>query len=819
MRRILLTVMISAAMAATAQNITIRAVDIPASTVFRAMMKKTGKNFVYSSDLLSGMKVTVDAKDKPLQKVLDEIFAGTDIEYKIKGKNVILKRKEVRKIRARRKTQPTTPRLIPYTTAGAAIMLAELEVVSRLEDPAVETPDIGTMKLTGDMVRDTPSIFGEPDIIRTLHTHAGISESGEGMAGMVVHGGNPDENLYMLDNIPLYQTNHFAGLFSAFNSDIVRHIDFFKSSVPAKYDGRLSSFMDVRTISGSRDGMMGTARIGLTSGAFNIWGPIGKKTSYMFGIRRSWYDVLTIPALAIINAKTDDGIRFHYYFTDINGKVTHRFSDRAKGFVNLYFGNDALRVGTGDGDPGADENHLVNGTFDDIDNKMHWGNIVAQAGVNYRVSPDMTAEFTAAYTRFFSSMKHTDKSTIYSGVEKRMFDSYLKTDNNINDWIFRGDFDWHASERSMVRFGAGYTRHSFLPGRSSKKYITESEEVVLRDSTWAFHANELNGYIEDDWKINDRWRINAGLHASLFHIDGKVKGGLSPRLSASYRPAEDYAVKAAYSRTVQYVHQLSECYMQLPSDQWIPVVGKFKPQTADKISAGAYWQSEGRQYTVAVEGYWKWMHNLLDYRFEHYLSPPMEKWDSRLTSGKGTAKGIDVTIEKRSGKITGHIAYSLGWADRTFADRNGGKTYPARCDNRHTVNVLVNWNISDRVSVNASWTGHSGNRYTLAPQMWEDPSFDGSSYWTSSSILKTAVNNYRLPFYHRLDLACTVRNSRGYWTFSLYNAYNHLNTIGIWRGYKDVDDPARPGYTTSIPVFQKIKMLPIIPSISYTWEF
>lgn len=447
----------------------------------------------------------------------------------------------------------------------------------------------------------------------------------------------------------------------------------------------------------------------------------------------------------------------------------------------------------------------MHGTYNDIDNKMHWGNIVAQAGVNYRVSDSMTAEFTAAYTRFFSSMKHIDNMDIYRGVEKRIFESYLKTDNNINDWIFRGDFDWLASERSHVRFGAGYTRHSFLPGRSSKKYITESEEIVLRDSTWAFRANELNGYIEDDWKINDRWRINAGLHASLFHIDGKVKGGVSPRLSASYRPAENYAVKAAYSRTVQYVHQLSECYMQLPSDQWIPITGRFKPQTADKISAGAYWQSEGQKYTVAVEGYWKWMHHLLDYRFEHYLSPPMEKWDSRLTSGKGTAKGIDVTIEKRAGKITGHIAYSLGWADRTFADRNGGRTYPARCDNRHTVNVFVNWNISDRVSVNASWTGHTGNRYTLAPQMWEEPSFDGSSYWTSSSILKTAVNNYRLPFYHRLDLACTVRNSRGYWTFSLYNAYNHLNTIGIWRGYKDVDDPTVRDRQPPYPYSRKSK--------------
>jgi hypothetical protein len=284
-------------------------------------------------------------------------------------------------------------------------------------------------------------------------------------------------------------------------------------------------------------------------------------------------------------------------------------------------------------------------------------------------------------------------------------------------------------------------------------------------------------------------------------------------VSLSYRATDDLAIKAAYSRTSQIVHQLAQTYLALPTDQWIPITGNFKPQTADKIAIGGYWQSADRKYALSVEGYYKWMHNLVDYCDEYYLKPPIESWDARLTSGKGTAKGIDIKLEKTVGKFTGHVSYSLAWTDRTFAEKNGGKTYPARFDNRHTINILVNWNVSKRVQVNASWTGRSGNRFTLMPQVWEQPSF-GSPYWFDFDDYvpqKTSLNNYRLPFYHRLDLSCNVNNKRGYWTFGLYNAYCHMNTVAIRKSHSN-DYPYRP-------IFEKVKLLPVIPSVSYTWIF
>ena len=801
---ILFTIMLCIGVAMTARNVTVSAVSKPAATVFRSIVEQTGMNFVYSAELLEDVTVTLNVKDKPLKRALDLMFRNTDIEYKIKGKSIILKRKpaEVKNVKEK---QPLVGKPSLPDSLSMSKLLAEVTVVSRLEAPVVETPEIGAKKMTASEIISTPVLFGESDVIKALLTQPGISEGQEGLSGMNVHGGNADENLYMLDNVPLYQVNHFGGLFSAFNVEAIRYIDFFKSSIPAKYDGRLSSYLDVRTKSGSIEGHHGSGRLGLTSGAFNIGGPIGKQTTYMVALRRSWFDVISIPLLAIVNAGDDEySTRFRYAFTDLNAKVTHRFSNKATGFVSVYYGNDILQTGSKDKQPPG-----TYGWFDNLKYDFNWGNLVVQMGCNYRLNNDLTAEFTAAYTRYFSSMKSDCLTKITDSDSTLMVREITKTKNNINDWIFRGDFDWSPNENNRVRFGGNYILHSFLPARTDHNYNVGATDLVSRDSTWSYMANEANVYVEDDWRLNDKFRMNAGFHLSLFNIDGKTDLGYAPRLSVSYHPDKNWAVKAAYARTNQYVHQLSQTYLSLPSDQWVPVTRGFKPETADKISVGAYWSSDDRLFGASVEGYYKAMRNLVDYRDEYYLHAPTSMWNAQLCSGNGTAKGIDFKVEKMVGKLTGHVAYSLAWSNRRFPDKNGGRTFPARFDNRHTINILLNWNISKKVSVNASWTGHSGNRFTLLPQVWETPDFDYDFSYGDEAPLKASVNNYQLPFYHRLDLSCMVKNKRGYWNFGLFNAYCHMNTVAIRRTYDKNNNPK----------FQKVKLLPVIPSISYTWQF
>lgn len=803
MKLFVLTIMLCVSVMCIARNITVKAVNQPASVVFRSIVEQTGKNFVYSSELLKDMRVTVNVTDKPLRHALNIMFLNTDIEYRVKGNNIILKRKRAPKGDLKRPKHRISVPTIPATSAEKPTMLNEIVVMSRLESPAVETTEIGAGKMNASEISATPVLFGESDVIKTLHLQPGIGAGAEGMAEMHVHGGDNDENLVMLDNVPLYQANHFAGLFSAFNTDAIRYIDFFKSSVPAKYDGRLSSYLDVRTKNGAHDRHQGSLRLGITSGSFFLGGPIGSKTNYIIALRRSWFDLLTTVFEGIYNSTSqEEKIRLGYAFTDFNGKITHRLNSRASLFASIYFGNDYLRTGTKDTSNG--ENYWS----DDEKFNFNWGNIVAQTGLYYLFSPTLAGEFTAAYTRFFNSYRHTYRMKEQIREEIYESSSAVKTDNHIDDWIARGDIDWRPNDVNHMRFGGAISMHSFQPARTSRSYITPSETIATRDSVWSYSATEANIYVENEMHFSERLRLNAGFHWSLFHIDRKTRHGLGPRLSVNYLATDNWALKFAYARTNQYVHQLCQTYLALPTDQWVPVSGKFKPQTADKISIGAYWQPDNCDYSISVEGFYKEMHHLVDYLDEYYLKSPLEMWDARLCSGKGTAKGIDVKIEKTAGHLTGHVAYSLGWSDRTFAEKNGGHTFPARFDHRHTVNILVNWHINDKVQLNAAWTGHSGSRFTLMPQVWESPDFSGIRP-INNIPLKAGINNYQLPFYHRLDLSCMVRNKHGFWNFSLYNAYCHLNTVAIRRTYT----------YNGIPVFQKVKMFPVIPSISYTWQF
>lgn len=895
-RYILLLSLIAASIAVSARNITIHVKDAPAEKTFSEIMRQSGKNFIYTASLLDGIKVTVNADNQPLGKVLTMMLSGTSIAYRMRGDNVILTRKksaQPRKITVNgfvRETgsgealigavvvdtisstatatnstgffsmkvplgkaalKVTYPGYIAYRTGRIDLranttldmslmpsknMLSEVVVHgSRNRALAMESASVGSLNLSREYITSTPVMFGESDVVKSIQLEPGVSAGVEGMAGMYVHGGSSDENLYMLDNIPLYQINHFGGLFSAFNTEAIRNVDFYKSTFPARYDGRLSSFMDVHTRDGSLESHHGSAKLGLTSGAFSIEGPIVKgRTSYSLALRRSWYDVLTIPALAIINKVSDDETKtnFRYAFTDINAKITHHFSPRSRAYTMFYFGEDYLKVGeeyeysrdpyfytyppVNIGEAGNSPGDTDTDSYrrDEEKNRLKWGNIVASAAWNYVISPSLYAEVTAAYTRYRSSMRHFNFWEEKYDDGKEIYTSdRLTSDNRINDWIFRADFDFRPTPAHNMTFGAYYIIHRFLPSSTRRTMATESLTTQLSDSTSDYHARELNLYVGDDWKAGDRWRINAGLHYSIFNIEGAVHSHLSPSLTLRYSPGDDWAIKAGYSRTVQYVHQLSQSSISLPTDQWVPIVAQQKPSTADKITIGAY-HSINDTYTFSAEAYMKWMDNLLDYRDEYYLLPPETAWDARLTSGKGTAKGIDFKLSKEAGKFTGHISYSLLWADRRFAEKNAGQRFPARFDNRHKINILVNWKVNDRWDINASWTGMSGNRLTLPLQCWQDPML---APWHYDMMLPERLNNFRLPFYHRLDLSFTRHTRHGYWNFSLYNAYCNMNVIAVRLDYSNTYDPSIPGHYR--PVFQKIHLLPVIPSVSYTWLF
>ena len=799
---------------AFAQKVTIRAIDQPASQVFKSIMEQTGKNFVYSSEILKDVRVSVNANNKPLKKVLDEMFRGKGITYKIKGKNVILKREP---IKATKKVKSRQPKEILIPDSIKPTVLTEVVISSPPEPPVVETAEIGFKKISGEQINRTPALFGENDVIKTLHLLPGVSEGMEGMAGMYVDGGNLDENLYMLDNVPLYQVNHFGGLFSAFNTDIISNVSFYKTSIPAKFDGRLSSYTEVRSLNTPVEGHHGSGKLGLTSGAFNISGPIGKKTSYLFGIRRAWFDVITIPFFAVLNSLSkDENYSLHYYFTDINAKISHDFSSSLSGFIAAYYSNDYLSIKS------EDKTDPLTQWYTTSKVSLNWGNLVAQAGLSYKINPSLSSEFTIAYSNPFGYTSSYNYDSFPYESEPWDYSTTLKSENSIKDFIVKGDFSWHLKDNLRVFFGGSYILHSFLPNKYSREISFNDSHAGFKNTVWSFLANEGNAYFDVDWKLSDKLRFDAGIHGSVFNTEGKTHFGVSPRVSLNYHPTQNFAFKFSYAHTDQYIIQLSTTYLSLPTDQWIPIAGSFKPERADKVAVGGYWNSNDRSYEIGIETYFKKMNNLLELRDDYYLIPPTKKWSDYLTSGSGTSKGITLSFEKKTGRITGGISYTLAWADRLFKGKNGGQKYPFRYDNRHTINASLYWDINYKVSLNAVWVGHSGNHITLMTQSYEAPKFGDLEMWRFfETPLKTKINGYQLPFYHRLDLSCTVKNKRGYWTFGLYNAYCHMNAVTIVRSvdYSTSVTPDGQVYFELTPVFKKLTLFPVIPSISYTWIF
>ncbi|MDE6632194.1 MAG: secretin and TonB N-terminal domain-containing protein, partial [Muribaculaceae bacterium] len=476
MRRysILLTLLIFCTLGLWAQKVTVKAIDKPAAEVFRSIMEQTDKNFVYSSDLLKDMKITVSVNKKPLKKVLDEIFHDSGIKYEIKGNNVILKKKKSKGLQKKTITPKThTETKINISDSVRVTMLQPVEVVSQSENHPLETAKLGVSTLGAADVRNTPALFGEPDLIKTIQILPGVSESTAGIAGMNVHGGNADENLYILDNVPLYQVEHIAGLFSPFNTDIVRQTDFYRTSVPARYDGRLSSFLDVHLKNGNRNGHHGSARLGLTAGAFNISGPLGSNTTYLLGLRRSWFDVFTAPIFAIVNSRrTDEKSTFQYHFMDFNARIEHRFSDTTGAFISAYYGDDLLKVVTKDY---YDNNYYCK----DI-RSFNWGNFLIQAGMHHKIRQNLNGEFSIAFTRYFSHMGFDifeKRSSARDTISER---EIMKSANYINTLRARADFNWRPLEDSDIRFGASYSHQYFMPDHMNKEFTNNDTTLYTK---------------------------------------------------------------------------------------------------------------------------------------------------------------------------------------------------------------------------------------------------------------------------------------------------------------------------------------------------
>ena len=684
----------------------------------------------------------------------------------------------------------------------------------------VESSQSSIIELPVEQVKSVPVIFGETDVIKVVQLLPGVQSGSEGMSGMYVRGGGPDENLFLLDGVPMYNVNHLGGFFSAFNSDAVKNITLYKGSFPAHFSSRLSSVLDITTNNGNDKEYHGGVGVGLISAKFNLEGPIIKeKTTFSISGRRTYGDALLQPIIALVAATEgmgDEKVNAGYYFYDLNAKITHKFNNRSRLYASYYMGDDALY---------AKYKYFHNSLEKDFMRLgYNWGNIVGSVRWNYELTPKLFMNVTGAYTRYRNNLALTEES-----VYLRYTDSYTMGFNSgIQDITARADFDYAPSPDHAVKFGGQVLHHIFKPETSSIKVSENDEEDSYKFDTIIgqsiVHANEMMLYAEDDWRINDWLKVNAGLNMTGFQVQGVFYPSVQPRLSGRILFNDRLSAKVGYAYMTQYLHLLSNSSISLPTDLWVPVTARIKPMTSQQVAAGLFYNV--LDLNLSVEGYYKYMDNLLEYKDGASFWGNSQGWEDKVCMGRGWAYGVEFLAQKSVGRLTGWLGYTWSHTDRKF-DREGnilnaGRTFPAKYDRRHDVSLVLTYKFNEHIDASASWVFSSGNTATL-PMQDIDPSEEGTEqqypyYYNYEVPYVSSRNNYRMPNYHRMDVSVNfhkkLRRGKRTINISIYNVYNHQNPYLVYESYAY---DFRTGNDTR--VLKQLSIFPILPSISYNWTF
>lgn len=680
-------------------------------------------------------------------------------------------------------------------------------VVVEADRRSLRQPLAGAVEVPVHIIKTTPALLGENDLMKSLQLLPGVQGGSDGSAGIHVRGGGPDENLIILDGVPVYNVDHLFGFFSVFTPEAVKKVDLYKGSFPARYGGRLSSVVDVRTNDGNLQKYKGAIGIGLLSAKAQVEGPIVRdRTSFNISARRSYLDVLMAPAVA---ALSDGNTTGGYYFYDLNAKVQHRFSDRDRLYLSFYRGLDKFYT-TGK------ESHSDQITKWDA--AIQWGNTIGSLRWNHVFSPRLYSDVTLAYTDYRFGIR-TDQEISSRDQGRQSLGVYYNS--GIRDLSAYWNLHYFASPTLELRFGMDYINHRFRPEAYGTKaeggdVPAESALAAINKATRYIDAHDAATYVESRWHLGRRALLNLGLRASLFAVDGKNYVSIQPRADFDFRIGERLSAQLAYAHMEQNVHLLTSATLTLPTDLWVPTTGHIRPMTSDQLSVGAKYDL-GRGWSVVADAYLKLMDNVLEYKDGASFIGNSTSWEHKVEMGLGRAYGVELMLMKQTGRTTGWIGYTLARSERRFPDGtiNRGAWFPYKYDRRHHVNIVLTHQLTRRMDVSASWEMYTGGTFTLGAEMQHIVNPDHGYASTTSYIPER--NNYRMPMTHRLNLSMNYNRfhksgARSIWNLSVFNAYNAMNPSFIFP--EGISGANHPGGRLI-----KLTILPLIPSISYTYKF
>lgn len=724
----------------------------------------------------------------------------------------------------------------------SAIDLQEITVIGRQRITGVQSSQMSAIEVPISQIKTVPTLFGEADLVKALQLLPGVQSGSEGSTGMYVRGGGPDENLFLLDGIPVYNVNHMAGFFSVFNPDAVKNVTLYKGSFPARYGGRLSSVIDVRMNDGNDKEIHGNVSVGVISSKINIEGPIIKeKTTFNISARRTYSDLLLQPIIMLgmaQNFQDEEGkLSSGYYFYDLNAKVNHKFSNNDRLYFSLYMGDDIIYTNfrTRSSNFYDDEDKIRYESSDRMNLKWNWGNIVSSVRWNHMVNNKLFMNATAAFTRYRFDMgvgtEFNSTTTYPDSIKNESSEIFLGYKSGIEDYTFKVDYDYAPHPNHDVKFGVNYTYHTFRPGVSVARIdVRESGQTLSVDTMIGdknVFSHETMFYAEDNISIGYALKANLGLHYSFFNVQNETYHSLQPRVGMRLLANDNLSFKAGYAAMSQNVHLLSNSFVSLPTDLWVPVTKRIKPMSSHQYSVGAFYNLKNI-VDLSVEGYYKSMHNLIEYKDGATFLGSGTGWEEKVVMGDGWAYGIEFLAQKSIGKTTGWIGYTWSKSERLFnrpgQELNYGKVFPAKYDRRHDVSLVVSHKFSDRFDLAGTWVFSTGNTGTLALQQYATgatPDTDNNNAYDELNYI-SGRNNFRFNPYHRMDIGMNFHKKKKHgtrtWNISIYNAYNNNNPFLVYPKEDENYNPITNQWVTKKSLVQ-VSVFPIIPSISYSYKW
>ncbi len=687
---------------------------------------------------------------------------------------------------------------------ASAAQLDEVVIRGTPDDRIQERTVMSTIDVPIEQIKSLPALMGEVDVLKVLQLLPGVQAGSEGSSGLYVRGGGADQNLILLDGVPLYNASHLFGFFSVFNADAINHVELIKGGFPARYGGRLSSVINVAMKEGDDKKFRAEGSIGLIASRLTVEGPIIKdRTSFIFSGRRTYIDVLASP---LIKNLTNGEEQAGYYFYDLNGKVNHRINKSNRLFLSAYTGDDKAYARS------KYSYTLASRSSESRDNiGLGWGNLITALRWNSILSNKLFSNVTATYSRYRFYVSANSRESITDFDTTRTTFYHTEYNSGIRDFGIKADFDYIPSPKHYVKFGGQAIHHRFTPGVLSYR-ATEIADTTL--GAQVTKAVEFFAYVEDDFLITEKLKVNAGLHLSGFSVENKFYSSVQPRLSARYLISPSLSWKVAYAQMTQYIHLLSNVGIGLPTDLWVPATAKIGPEQAFQSSSGlAYHWNDN--FEISIEGYYKKMTGLVEYKEgANYLNIESD-WQTKVETGTGNSYGGEFFIQKKKGKVSGWIGYTLSWTNRTFPNINGGKTFPYRYDRRHDLKTAVVYKWKDGKDFSFTWVYGSGAAVTLPQSSYSQSSFDQHPFHRGDQSIQYYGdrNSFRMRAYHRLDLNYTTTKKTKWgersWSIGVYNAYSRRNPFFIDLTYDKAGSKK----------FVQYSLFPIIPSIAYRFKF